>query len=212
MGERNYSRGKRKKKSFLREIKEWIITIAVTMFITLFIIANIFSITGIMQYSMEPSFSEGDRVLNYKLGYVFKEPEVGDVIIFNKLDKRSGLVYNILNEIDDIRNNIIYGRTRNVQVKYLIKRVIAIPGDIIDIVDGSVYVNGEIEEGDNHIGETYENKELSYPLLIPEGKVFVLGDNRENSSDSRNLGLIDYGQIVGKVTFRIWPISKIGKL
>ena len=99
-----------------------------------------------------------------------------------------------------------------VEIDY-IKRVIGIPGDEIDIRDGYVYVNGEKLEEPYVKGKTYK-KNLEFPITVQKNHVFVLGDNRENSSDSRyqSLGCIDYSKIKGKATFRFWPLDKFGYL
>ena len=80
-------------------------------------------------------------------------------------------------------------------MKYIVKRVIGLPGDTIDIKDGYVHLNGNRLEENYVKGQTFERLGLSYPITIPENKVFVLGDNREVSLDSRDLGLISYDQI-----------------
>ena len=97
-------------------------------------------------------------------------------------------------------------------MKYIIKRVIAVSGDTLDIKDGYVYRNGKKLEEDYIKGQTFERSDFSYPLTVPEDHVFVLGDNRENSLDSRIIGLIEHDQVKGKVVFRLWPFSRIGKV
>lgn len=200
------------KKSFNKELLEWMATMGITTLAALFILGNVFSLTEIEGKSMEPTFSGDERVFNYKLGYNFIEPKRGEIIILNKLESRKGIIINIINEAKDIINNISNRITKKEEVKYIIKRIAAIPGDAIDIKDGNVYLNGKIL-GEKYIkGKTFEYSDFSYPLIVPENKVFVLGDNRENSLDSRRLGLIDYEQIKGKVTFKLWPFEKFGKV
>lgn len=201
---------KRRKKSFFRELLELIITIAITVTITLFILGNVFSITKISGQSMEPTIFDGDKVFNYKLGYNFTEPKSGEIVIICKCENKKGLILNTIAKGKDIIDNI-YGKiTNNFPEKYIIKRVIATPGDTIDIKEGYITVNGEKLEESYIKGRTFESSEFSYPLTIPENKLFVLGDNRENSLDSRILGLIDYERIKGKVVFRLWPLKRIG--
>lgn len=203
---------KKKKKSFFRELLEWIMTIAITIIVTLFILGNIFSITGIKGQSMEPTFFEGEKVFNYKLGYNFSEPKSGEIVILSKFENKKGIIINTITEGKDIIDNI-YGKiTKNIPEKYIVKRVIAVAGDTIDIKEGYVTVNGEKLEESYIKGQTFERSDFSYPLTIPENKIFVLGDNRENSLDSRILGLIDYEQIKGKVVLRLWPIKRVGKV
>lgn len=199
-----------KKSNFLKELPEWFFTIIVTVTVALFITSNIVSTTQIKEQSMEPSFKENDRLIIYKLGYNFKGPERGDVIILNKNPIDKGIFINMLNEGKDIVENIKYRFTGVIEKNNLIKRVVAIPGDKVDIKDGLVYVNGEIEDGYQFQGKTHANSDLSFPVEVPNDSVFVLGDNRENSLDSRGLGFIDYSQIKGKAVLRFWPLDRVG--
>lgn len=200
------------KDNFFKVISEWVSTIFITVLVALFITSNIISTTQIKEQSMEPSFKENDKLIIYKLGYNFKGPNRGDVIILNKNPAEKGIFINMINEGKDIIENIKYRFTAIIEKKNLIKRVVAIPGDQVNIKNGLVYVNGEVESGYQFQGQTYSNSDLVFPLEIPEDSVFVLGDNRENSLDSRGLGLIDYSQIKGKALLRFWPIDRIGKI
>jgi len=203
---------KSKRKSILTEIIEWIKTFVITFILLLFIFGNVFSTTGIKGPSMEPNFFEGERVFIYNLGYYFSEPKRGDVVVLSKHYSEKGLIINTITVAKDLINNISNMIKKEIEVKYIVKRVIGLPGDTIDIKDGYVYLNGNRLEENYVKGQTFERLGLSYPITIPENKVFVLGDNREVSLDSRDLGLISYDQIKGKVTFRLLPISRFGKI
>lgn len=203
---------KKANKSFLREVLEWIMTIGITIIVTLFVLGNIFSMTEVNGESMEPTFVDGEKIFIYKLGYSFSQPKAGEIAILSKSESKKGIIINTITEGKDIIDNIYSKITKNIEVKYIIKRVIAVPGDVVDIKDGYVTVNGQKLEESYVRGQTFENSNFSYPLTIPENKVFVLGDNRENSTDSRMLGLIDYEQIKGKVVFRLWPVKRVGKI
>lgn len=200
------------KNNFFKEFAGWVSTIFITVLVALFITSNIVSTTQIKEQSMEPSFKENDKLIIYKLGYNFKGPNKGDVIILNKNPTNKGIFINMINEGKDIIENIKYRFTGVIEKKNLIKRVVAIPGDKVNIKDGLVYINGEVESGYKFQGQTYANSDLVYPIEVPNNSVFVLGDNRENSLDSRGLGLIDYSQIKGKALLRFWPIDRIGKI
>lgn len=202
----------KKKKSFLKDLLEWILVLSIAIVVSLFIISNVISITQIKEQSMEPNFIENDRVIVYKLGYNLGKPKRGDIIILNKTILEKGLIINMINEGKDIIDNITYRFTGIIEKNNLIKRIVAIPGDTINIKDGLVYINGEVEKGYEFKGKTKYSSGITYPLEIPKDKYFILGDNRENSIDSRNLGLIDYPQIKGKASFRIWPLERFGKL
>ena len=89
----------------------------------------------------------------------------------------------------------------------LIKRVIAVPGDILEIKNGNVYVNYLLLDEKYIKGTTYPYR-MEEKITIPQGKVFVMGDNRENSNDSRLFGLVDLGSIEGRAVFRYWPFDR----
>ncbi len=129
--------------------------------------------------SMVPTLEDGDRIIVSTIGY---EPERGDIVV--------------LSSTEGIKEPIV-------------KRIIALPGDTVDInfTTGTVTVNG-VEE--NYSQEpTMQQADLAFPMTIPEGTVFVLGDNRDLSLDSRSsrVGCVDERLIVGKVLFRFFPIG-----
>jgi signal peptidase I len=130
--------------------------------------------------SMEPSFHDGDYVIVNRLAYQFGDIQRGDVIVFPYP----------LNEQDDY-----------------IKRVIGLPGDRVSVYGGIVYVNGE------PINEPYimeQPREDKAEQIVPEGYVFVMGDNRNASSDSRTWGPLSIDKIIGQAIFRYWPFTDIG--
>lgn len=197
------------KKNIKRELLEWVFTFIICIIATFIIKSNVFAMPMVLERSMESTFIEGERVFENKLSYVFDEPKREDVVIIDKYEGGKGILHNTYIDARATLNTIL-GTCEN---RYIIKRVIAIPGDIIDIKDGYVYLNGE-KLNESYIkaeGETYAGN-ITLPLKVPEDKVFVLGDNREVSIDSRDLGLIDYTQIKSKVLYRIWPLDKIGSV
>ena len=197
-------------KSIMGEIFSWISSLVVALLVALFIISNIVSMTMVMEQSMEPTFIQGDRLVVNRVGYFFTDPERGDVIIFDKNPIEKGLIRNMINEISDIRNSLRFRLTGAAEKNLLIKRVIAVGGDQVELIDGEVFVNGE-RLNEPYIDKmTYSSGETGWS--IPEGKLFVLGDNRENSLDSRVIGFVDTEQVKGKVAFRIFPFSKFGSI
>lgn len=192
-------------------LMSWIISIIIAVVVSLFIISNIVSFTMIMEVSMEPTLHENDRVLVNRIGYMIDKPSRGDIVILNKVNNENGIVINMINEAKDIASNIRYRFTGEIEKNNLIKRVVAVEGDILYIEDGKLYINGIAEDNPNIRGETHA-PELELPFEIPEGKVFAMGDNREFSLDSRQLGFIDIGQIKGKAVFKILPFSDFGKI
>ncbi|HZC19341.1 MAG TPA: signal peptidase I [Rubrobacteraceae bacterium] len=134
--------------------------------------------------SMVPTLEVGDRVFVNKFVYRFSQPKRGDVVVFGSTE----------GEQED-----------------LIKRVVGVPGDEVAVFDGALYVNGERWE------EPYLNRDLpdtSYyaPTTVPEGKVFVMGDNRANSRDSRFFGPLPIDNIEGEAFVIFWPPTHIGLL
>jgi len=134
----------------------------------------------IESHSMEPNFSEGQFILVNKLAFKLGEPSRGEVIVFHN--------------------------PGNVEEDY-IKRVIGLPGDEVEIRDQTVFVNGEV------LAEPYTTNPFTSnygPAIVPDSHLFVMGDNRGNSSDSRRIGPIPEELIVGQAWLRVWPLDKWG--
>lgn len=167
-------------------VKEWIRDIAVALIIALVIIQFV-KPTIVKQSSMEPNFHDKDYLFVSKQAYRFNEPQRGDVVIFDSS----------LTDTDG-------------KEKLLIKRVIGLPGEEIDIIEEKVFVNGVM------LDETYTMDGTTYgyvtDLIVPENQYFCLGDNRDVSIDSRDpaVGCVDKEQLVGKVFFRLFPFNQIG--
>ena len=167
---------------------EWVKTIVIPIIIAILIL-QVIRPTLVQQQSMMPTVQPNNYLIVYKLAYKLGEPQHGDIIVF-----KSGLM------------------TEDEQAKYLIKRVIATEGDTIQITDGEVYVNGEqLEEpyinGDYTPGEVPET-------VVPEDSLFVMGDNRPNSTDSRSesVGFVSEDTVMGKVVLRLLPLNEIGSV
>lgn len=206
------SNREKQEKSFIKELREWVFTVGGTILVTLFILGNVFAFTGIEGESMEPTFNHRDKIFNYKLGYLFNKPSNGEIVILSKEKSEKGIIVNVITEAKDIISNISNAFTKKREVKYIIKRVIAVSGDTLDIREGYIYLNGKKLKEKYIKGKTFERSDFSYPITIPKDHVFVLGDNRGNSLDSRELGLIHVDQVKGKVIFRLWPVERLGKI
>ncbi|MBP3766299.1 MAG: signal peptidase I [Bacilli bacterium] len=131
--------------------------------------------------SMNPTLKEGDVIIVNKLLYRFKDIKRNDIVVLSQDEK------------------------------HMIKRVVGLPGDNIEYIDNYLYVNGKKYKEPfikDVITEDFSLKDLGYDK-IPKDMYLVLGDNRENSRDSRNYGLINKKQIIGKTFIRIWPLKKI---
>ncbi len=189
---------------FLRELPVLVlVALALALLIKTFLV-QAFSIPS---GSMEPTLHPGDRVLVNRLAYRFGEPARGDVVVF--LDPRPGAegergpVEALLRWLSDG-----IGVTRPEHEDF-IKRVIALPGETWEIAGGVVYVDG-VPLAEPYLGPLEDTRSFG-PETVPAGMLFVLGDNRLNSSDSRfGLGYVPIDRVVGKAFVIVWPPSRLG--
>jgi signal peptidase I len=140
--------------------------------------------------SMSPTLQINDRVVVNKLAYRFGTPQRNDVIVFHAPAKA-------------------LAGEEMVEEKDFVKRVIGLPGDVIEVHGGVTYLNGDA------LSETSIQGAPDYdlaPYVVPPGKVFVLGDNRRRSNDSHRWGALDRSDIIGKATFVFWPPSRFGAI
>ena len=190
-----------KKHSFLRELP---VLIVVAFVVALLIKTFLLQAFYIPSASMEPTLVEGDRVLVEKVSYRLGGPKGGDVVVFEK-----NLVMPIPGEVDESLGKKIGDSFRSLfgfptgTEQDFIKRVMAVGGDKIEGRDGQVYVNDELVD-EPYLTEGQQTSPFG-PTEIPEGKIFVMGDNRNNSDDSRNFGPIDADAVVGHAFLLIWP-------
>lgn len=180
------TKGKEEKKGKpYKPIKTFIFYVA--LFAGVYILFNLclFNAT-IPSSSMENTISPGDRICGSRLSYVFSDINRGDIVIFNFEEEG----------------------------KYLVKRVIGLPGDNISITDGKIFVNGDMLEETYTKGTTLKGNLEDKTMVVPEGKYFLLGDNRENSRDSRYWAnpFIDREDIIAKVFFRYFPFNNMGTI
>jgi signal peptidase I len=176
----------RRRTSVTRTVLEWAAVIACGVLIALTAQAFFVQAFWIPSPSMAPTLEVGDRVLVNKLSYKTHDVNHGDLVVFERPPGQEG------------------------DIKDLIKRVVAVGGDTIEARDGHVYVNGErIDEPYLVDGTPTDN--LPH-LEVPEGTVFVMGDNRTNSEDSRVFGPIDEDTIVGRAFITVLPVGHIGWL
>ena len=151
--------------------------------IILFIMLFVFSVTQVVGDSMYPTLKDGEVLILNKLKYKFSDIKREDIISLKYAD-----------------------------TKYLIKRVIGLPGDKVEIISNKLYING-IEYQEEYLKEDLNYKDFKLSDLgyneIPKDMYLVLGDNREISLDSRKIGLIKKTDINGKISFRFWPLNKL---
>ncbi len=175
-----------KQKSNWDEILSWVKVIVSAFVIAILLRTFIFQMALVNQSSMEPTLHEGQMLVIAKINYLVGNPQRGQIIVLK----------------DDVEN------------KLLIKRVIGLPGETVQLSDGKVYINNTELSPDYTASPTYPYIQDQDQWTIPEGEYFVMGDNREHSRDSRaeDVGLIHRNKIVGEAVFRLWPFNKLGTI
>lgn len=205
----------------LKNILEWIVCIIIAVILGLWIRYYIMTPTQVKSVSMEPTLVQGQRlILNRTIRLSKKLPERGDIITF-EAPTQEYLTESDLKESPIARYEEVSGGfdkfVHNVleigKISY-IKRVIALPGEHVKIRDGKVYINGEELEEDylSDSVKTYSEGGVLVDFTVPDGAVFAMGDNRENSHDCRAFGCIPQEKIESIVLFRFWPFDKFGKV
>lgn len=209
-------------KSKLQDILEWILCFIIAVVIAIVFKYYIGTPTIVKQPSMYPTLQENQRLwLNRWNRTIKKMPERGDIITFeapsqtvlSMEDIEKSQVARYENEPSSILGKFSFYILENGKVSY-IKRVIGIPGDHIVIKDGKVYLNNkELEEVYLQPGVITDNGRGNLvDIKVPEKSVFVMGDNRSQSTDSRCFGCIPLEKIESKVWIRVWPLDKFGKI
>ena len=182
----NHTDTEKKKGSFLKELLQWAAAIALAAAVA--IIADNFLIVNaqIPSGSMEDTIMPGDRIIGNRLSYTFSDPQRFDVIIFRYPDDESQL---------------------------FIKRIIGLPGETVQIIEGTIYIDGEpLTAEEESLCSASMAGLAEYPVELGEDEYFLLGDNRESSEDSRfeSIGNVSRSQMAGKVWLRIAPASGFG--
>jgi signal peptidase I len=199
---------KENKSGFIVLIKD-IVFFAVAFIIT---ISFVFASSQVNQSSMEDTLFSKERLIELKLTYLFSKPERGDIVIFAVKPYKK----NILNTMYESVKYIIESRTNQYDNKRLIKRVIAVPGEVIDIRNGDVFIDRKKLEEPYVKGITNVSAGgMKFPYEVKDDEYIVLGDNRAVSKDSRDssVGPVSFKtQIEGKIVLRFWPFNKFGKV
>jgi len=173
-------------KSRSRGLLEWGAVVVGALVVALVIKTFLLQAFYIPSSSMTPTLGVGDRVLVNKLSYDLHDVNRGDLVVFERPESEGG------------------------ETRDLIKRVIGLPGETVEGQNGQVLVDGRaLEEPYLEGGAATGDFE---PVEVPDGQVFVMGDNRGDSRDSRFFGPVDQSDIVGRAFLRVWPITDIGGL
>jgi signal peptidase I len=198
-----------RRRSRVRSLVEWVLVIAGALVVALLIKTFLIQAFFIPSASMVPTLHVDDRVLVNKLSYKLHDVNRGDIVVFERPE----------HDNPSSRTSNGNGVVEEDDVKDLIKRVIGLPGDEVVIKENAVWINGDrLEESYLPTGTTttnrgdYQDCTDQDPCEIPAGMVWVMGDNRGASQDSRYFGPIDEDAIVGRAFLRIWPLGDFGFL
>lgn len=209
-------------KNKLKDIGEWAICILIALVIAILFRFFVGTPTIVQQPSMYPTLKENQRLwLNRWSRTTKKMPEKGDIITFeapstivlSNKELKENVIARYEKQPTNLWNKFTYNVLEFGKISY-IKRVIGVPGDHIIIKDGNVFVNGEIiKEEYLQPGVITDNgKGNCINIIVPENSVFVMGDNRSQSTDSRCFGCVPLEKIESKVWIRIWPLNLFGKV
>jgi signal peptidase I len=209
--------------SKLKEILEWAYCIIIAIVLAMLFRYYIGTPTIVKQISMYPTLVQDQRLWLNRLGRTTKTlPERGQIITFEAPSKKyftedeidmSNPVAKYENEPTNIFSKFMYYVVEAGKDSY-IKRVIALPGEHVEIKDGSVYINGEkLDEPYLQDGIVTDVSGVGFDdFVVPENCVFAMGDNRTHSTDCRSFGCIPLEKIESTVAIRIWPLSEWGKV
>ena len=174
-----------REKSIIRELLGWLVYIVIIVLLSLCIITFVGQRTKVSGHSMETTLSDGDNLIVDKITYRFRDPQRFEIIVFP---------------------------FQYEEHTYYIKRIIGLPGETVQVIDGYVYINGELLD-ENYGLELMEDPGIAAePITLGDDEYFVLGDNRNHSSDSRDpsVGVLHRSDIMGRAWIRIWPFDKFG--
>lgn len=174
-----------KERGILRELVGWIVYLLIIIGITYLIITYVGQRTKVSGQSMETTLHDGDNLIVDKISYRFREPERFEIIVFPYQHKEN---------------------------TYYIKRIIGLPGETVQVKDGYVYIDGALLD-ENYGNELMEMPGIAEePITLGADEYFVLGDNRNHSSDSRDpsVGILHREDLLGRAWIRIWPLNNFG--
>jgi signal peptidase I len=168
--------------TFAFELKSWFRDILLAFAIAIFLVVFVVQPVKVEGTSMQPRLADQERIFINRFIYRFKDVSRGDVVVF------------------------WYPKDRS---KSFIKRVLAVPGDKVEIISGDVFIN-DIKVEEPYVTPEYRDYQSYGQEVVPPGYYFVLGDHRNSSNDSRKWGFVAKGLIYGKAVFSYWPVSRVG--
>ncbi len=177
---------KGKKRARVKSAFEWLDSLVFAVVAVVLLFTFLFRTVGVEGSSMEPTLLGGDRLI---VSHLFRQPKRGDIVVIVQPESETPAI---------------------------IKRVIAVEGQTVDIRfdTGDVWVDGQLLK-EPYINEpTHMKRDVDFPVTVPDGCVFVMGDNRNHSLDSRDsgVGMVDKRYILGRAVFRLFPLKKIGTI
>lgn len=184
--ESNKENNSKKVNSAKKEMLSMLLYIGVVIIAALLLNRFVIQKVQVDGQSMEPALHSQEQLILEKVSYNFVKPERFDIVVLHPPGYDKSTLY--------------------------IKRVIGLPGETVQIIDGEIYINGE------ELEESYGKEEIGNPgiarspITLGDDEYFVLGDNRNASEDSRSIGVIPRENIVGKAVLRLWPLNKFGLL
>lgn len=207
-----------KKFSLGKELFEWFYTIVIALVIAFVLKGFLFDIVRVDGPSMNPTLLHNDRLIVQKIAYT---PSQGDIIIldskyknrmeyYESIEENTGKTYSAIGKFFDYFN-----LDSSLKKRYYVKRIVALPGQTVDIKDGKVWVDGKVLDEPYYDGNTFiTDVSVNYPVTVEKDHVFVLGDNRDNSTDSRSSSLsqVPFDAIMGRAVFRIFPFDDFGTI
>jgi signal peptidase I len=168
----------------LAEFRGWLKDILLAVVIAFLMVVFLYQPVKVEGTSMQPELLDQERIFVNKFVYHFEEIHRSDIVVF------------------------WYPKDPS---KSFIKRVLGVPGDVVSIREGQVYINGQLVE-ERYVPQGYQDVDSYPPVRVREGYYYVLGDHRNASNDSRSWGLVPRKYIYGKAVFRYWPVEKAGFL
>lgn len=211
------------RKAKIKDILEWVYCIVIAVVLALLVRYFIGTPTIVQQPSMWPTLKQGQRlILNRTIRTTHSVPDRGNIVTFEAPSKSyvSAAEADLENPVAEYNRNInnIFSKFRYYVLEIgkdsYIKRVIGLPGEHVKIENGKVYINGE-ELQEDYLQPNVVTDDLNGPytdITVPENCIFVMGDNRSQSTDSRRFGCIPLDKLESKVWIRFWPFNLFGKV